>query len=98
MPQERRGPVLCIFLASPRNRHRPCGSAWIAGTSPRLSGSRSSVVTAFKGSTSGPQYRSSSPAAAPHPDPLPASGEREGPAQREGEGHRGRISADLVGG
>ena len=24
---------------------------------------------------------------APHPGPLPASGEREGPAQREGEGH-----------
>jgi 2-oxoglutarate dehydrogenase E2 component (dihydrolipoamide succinyltransferase) len=26
--------------------------------------------------------------AAPHPSPLPASGEREGPAQREGEGQR----------
>jgi 2-oxoglutarate dehydrogenase E2 component (dihydrolipoamide succinyltransferase) len=25
---------------------------------------------------------------APHPDPFPASGEREGPAQREGEGQR----------
>jgi hypothetical protein len=24
----------------------------------------------------------------PYPNPLPASGEREGPAQREGEGHR----------
>jgi hypothetical protein len=24
--------------------------------------------------------------AAPHPDPLPAGGERKGPAQREGEG------------
>jgi hypothetical protein len=23
---------------------------------------------------------------APHPNPLPASGEREGPARREGEG------------
>src|ERR1700736_2998268 len=25
---------------------------------------------------------------APHPTPLPASGEREGPAEREGEGQR----------
>ncbi len=29
-----------------------------------------------------------SPEAAPHPGPLPASGEREGPAQREGEGQK----------
>src|SRR5215472_6523939 len=28
------------------------------------------------------------PGEAPHPSPLPASGEREGPAQREGEGQR----------
>jgi precorrin-8X/cobalt-precorrin-8 methylmutase len=28
------------------------------------------------------------PPAAPHPSPLPAGGEREGPAQREGEGQR----------
>jgi precorrin-8X/cobalt-precorrin-8 methylmutase len=28
------------------------------------------------------------PPAAPHPSPLPAGGEREGPAQREGEGRR----------
>ncbi len=26
------------------------------------------------------------PEATPHPSPLPAGGEREGPAQREGEG------------
>src|SRR5262249_26339986 len=29
-----------------------------------------------------------SPESAPHPGPLPTSGEREGPAQREGEGKR----------
>src|SRR5690348_8564268 len=33
-------------------------------------------------------------ATAPHPGPLPASGEREGPAQREGEG-QGRASPDY---
>src|SRR5262249_41155356 len=38
----------------------------------------------------------SSDAAAPHPDPLPASGEREGPAPRaeEGEGPAARSVAD----
>jgi hypothetical protein len=30
---------------------------------------------------------------APHPNPLAASGEREGPAKREGEGQQ---AADLV--
>ncbi len=31
---------------------------------------------------------------APHPNPLPASGEREGPAEREGEG---QYAADSGG-
>ncbi len=35
---------------------------------------------------------------APHPRPLPASGEREGPAEREGEGRQpmelGRIGEE----
>jgi FO synthase len=31
------------------------------------------------------------PVIAPHPDPLPASGEREGPAKREGEGQLATI-------
>jgi len=30
------------------------------------------------------------PKGAPHPNPLPASGERVGPAKREGEGPRGK--------
>jgi len=33
---------------------------------------------------------------APHPDPLPASGEREGPAKREGEGQRWAEPAPLL--
>jgi adenosylcobinamide-GDP ribazoletransferase len=42
----------------------------------------------------GDPRRSYSPATAPHPGPLPASGEREGPAKREGEGH---IADDKAG-
>ena len=33
---------------------------------------------------------------APHPSPLPASGEREGPAKREGEGRPGRDSGGGI--
>jgi hypothetical protein len=36
-------------------------------------------------------------ATAPHPSPLPACGEREGPAQREGEGQV-VVGVDLVAG
>src|SRR5690349_20917159 len=34
-------------------------------------------------------------AVAPDPSPLPASGEKEGPAKREGEGHRVPASVEL---
>ena len=32
---------------------------------------------------------------APHPNPLPASGEREGPAKREGEGRQAQVFSDF---
>jgi hypothetical protein len=36
-------------------------------------------------------------ASAPHPNPLPASGEREGPAKREGEGQQTLVFGDFLG-
>jgi len=32
---------------------------------------------------------------APHPNPLPASGETEGPAKREGEGRQAQVFSDF---
>jgi Family of unknown function (DUF5681) len=34
---------------------------------------------------------------APHPNPLPASGERVGPAKREGEGRQAQVFGDFPG-
>jgi pyruvate dehydrogenase E2 component (dihydrolipoamide acetyltransferase) len=62
-------------------------------------GEDAAALEGFAAAASLPEAELQASPPAPHPDPLPASGEREGPAKREGEGEpparRGNGSARI---
>jgi hypothetical protein len=72
-----------------RQSPRPaCGERSASACFPRMPGETTSApgrAPRWKENAAGDVVRT-----APHPNPLPASGEREGPAKREGEGQRAR--------